>query len=280
MLADLESTNPLVLELDPNHPGINDDEYNQRRAYFFKHSRAERLAGKKASVVDYTEAEQELWRYVSQKLEAEHEKSASELYLRGKKILNITNEHIPQQSEINQLLAKYSDFSILPAEGLLSGPSFFYYLTQRHMPCTQFLRYATHPEYTPEPDMIHDMIGHVPQLIDPDYARITSLIGKGMTHAQTEEEVIMWGRVYWFSIEFSLIEENGILKVFGAGIFSSFGEMQYCMTDAVEKRPYNIDDVIATDYDINRMQDVLFVLPSLAFLESEVRRLLARMEID
>lgn len=126
MLGDLESTNPTSLVMDPKHPGLNDDEYNERRAYFFEHSRQERLAGRVASEVNYTDAEQKLWQFISNKLEAVHEKYASKLYIQGKRTLNINSTKIPQQSEVNALLAKHSNFSVLPAEGLLSSRSFFY----------------------------------------------------------------------------------------------------------------------------------------------------------
>lgn len=271
----LEQHNATELVLDPKHPGIHDAHYCDRRRYFFNHSRRERLNHSVAAYVEYTEEEQALWRLISNKLVAPHEQWANQLYLDGKHELSITTTKIPQQAEINEVLSRLTDVRIVPAEGLLTTQSFFYYLTQHRMPCTQFVRHPGEPQYTPEPDMVHDMIGHVPALIHPEYAEITYLIGQGVMSAKTEEELRAWERLYWFTVEFSLIQEKGEIKIFGAGHLSSFGEMAYVMSDQVTRKPFDIETVIQTDYDNTRMQDIVFIIPSLRELKEALQNLQA-----
>jgi len=273
-LDQLEIGNAKELVLDPKHPGINDPVYCARRKFFFNTSRAHRLAGSLSSSIDYTDEEEALWGQVLEKLAVAHEKYASRLYLKGKQALHINEKKIPQQSEVNRLLKEMTGFGLIPAEGLLHTSSFFSYIVKHQMPCTQFLRHPAHPEYTPEPDMVHDMVGHVPFFVDHDYVEITNLIAQGVMSAKDEKAVEKWSRVYWFAIEFSLIEEKGEIKVFGAGLLSSFGEMEYAYSSEVTRKPFHIEDVITTDYDNTQMQDLLFVIPSLPFLKKEVQRLL------
>jgi phenylalanine-4-hydroxylase len=143
---------------------------------------------------------------------------------------------------------------------------------------TQFIRHGSHPEFTPEPDMIHDCLGHVPPLMDGDYAELLTSIGRAASIAERGEQVLALKRFSWFSIEFGLIEEAGETKVFGAGILSSTGEIPFSLLSAeVVRRRFVTEEVIATDYDPSRMQDRLFVIPSFAFLRSELEGLVGRL---
>ena len=156
---------------------------------------------------------------------------------------------------------------LVPAEGALPYRTFYEYIAARGFPVTQFLRHGSHPEFTPEPDMIHDCLGHVPPLMNRDYAELLTLIGKAVATTTHGEQVLALKRFSWFSIEFGLIEEAGETKVFGAGILSSTGEIPYSLfSPEVTRRPFVTDVVIDTDYDPSRMQDHLFIAPSLPFL--------------
>ena len=132
----------------------------------------------------------------------------------------------------------------------------------------------------PEPDMVHDCLGHVPPLVNHDYAALLRLIGRAAARASSGDHVLALKRFSWFSIEFGLIEEAGEPRVFGAGILSSIGEIPFSLSANVERRPFVTDEVIETDYDWSKMQERLFVIPSFAFLREEVERLVRRMNID
>jgi phenylalanine-4-hydroxylase len=144
---------------------------------------------------------------------------------------------------------------------------------------TQFIRHGSHPEFTPEPDMIHDCLGHVPPLMDRDYAELLTLIGKAAFTSLDPLQVLALKRFSWFSIEFGLLEEDGETRVFGAGILSSTGEIPFSLSPGVRRRPFVTDEVIETDYDPSRMQDQLFVIPSFGFLRAEAEALVRRFGI-
>jgi phenylalanine-4-hydroxylase len=169
---------------------------------------------------------------------------------------------------------------LVPAEGALPYRTFYEYIGQRGFPVTQFIRHGSHPEFTPEPDMIHDCLGHCPPLMNRDYAELLTLVGKAVSTTRRGEQVLALKRFSWFSIEFGLIEEAGETKVFGAGILSSTGEIPYSLfSNEVIRRPFETDVVINTDYDPSRMQDQLFIAPSFAFLRRELENLVRRFGI-
>lgn len=272
-----EHLNATELELDLKHPGLNDKQYVSRRTELFHLARDYRIHNKGIPVVQYTADENEIWRYISEKLIHAHRKKACDIYMVGKELVNLDSKKMPQLHDLEKKLQQHHHIGIVPAEGLLHGRTFHHYLRQRAMPATLFIRHHGDPEYTPEPDAVHDVLGHVPPLINPEYVDLIQLIGKAV-QTSNEEEFIAWSRIYWFTIEFGLIEEYNELKVFGAGLLSSFGEMEYCFSDNVERRPFSLDEVIATDYDSSRMQDILYVIPSMAALKAAILELMARFK--
>ena len=164
---------------------------------------------------------------------------------------------------------------LVPAEGPIPYRTFYSYIAERGFPVTQFIRHGSKPEFTPEPDMIHDCLGHVPPLVNHDYAELLTLIGKAAVRVKSGDHVLALKRLSWFSVEFGLIEEAGETKIFGAGILSSMGEIPFSLSSNVEHRPFVTDEVIATEYDSSRMQELLFVIPSFQFLRREVEQLRA-----
>src|SRR4029077_9533941 len=220
-------------------------------------------------LVDYTAEETRIWREVSPKLDQLHVQHASRIYLEAKRTLGISETEIPQLRHFSERLRRETNMHLVPAEGPLPYRTFYSYIAQRGFPVTQFTRHGAHPEFTPEPDMIHDCLGHVPPLMNHDYAELLTLIGKAVVATPEPEQVLALKRFSWFSIEFGLIEEEGEIKVFGAGILSSTGEIPFSLSTDVEHRPFVTNDVIQTDYDPSRMQDLLYIIPSFAFLRRE-----------
>jgi phenylalanine-4-hydroxylase len=137
------------------------------------------------------------------------------------------------------------------------------------MPCTQYIRHASRPEYTPEPDVVHEVIGHVPLLADADLVAVSQAIGRAALRC-SDAELPRLERLYWFTLEFGLVQERAGLRAYGAGLLSSFGELPHAFTDAVERRPFDVAAVVATPFDFSRMQDVVFVVPSFGFLREQV----------
>src|SRR5690242_9474901 len=215
------------LELEPGHPGLGDEDYVRRRKELFALCRRHRLERLGPPIIEYTAEETPIWREVSPKLDELHVKYASGIYLAGKRELAITRETIPQLRHISERLRERTNMHLVPAEGALPYRTFYEYIADRGFPVTQFIRHGSHPEFTPEPDIIHDCLGHVPPLMNHDYAELLTLIAKAASTTPHGEQVLALKRFSWFSIEFGLIEEGSEVKVFGAGILSSTGEIPY-----------------------------------------------------
>lgn len=268
------------LELEPGHPGLGDEGYIQRRRDLFALCRKHRLEALGPPYIEYTPEETRIWREVSPKLDELHIQYACQIYLEAKRRLNITRETIPQLRDLSGRLTQQTNMHLVPAEGALPYRTFYQYIAERGFPVTQFIRHGSHPEFTPEPDMIHDCLGHVPPLMNRDYAELLVLIGKAVALTNKGDQVLALKRFSWFSIEFGLLEEACETKVFGAGILSSTGEIPYSIhSPEVKREPFVTDVVIKTDYDPSRMQDHLFIAPSFVFLRRELESLVRRFGI-
>jgi phenylalanine-4-hydroxylase len=268
-------------ELELPHPGEGDHEYIARREYLFDITRRHRLERLGPPLIDYTPEETRIWREVSPKLDELHVKHASEIYLKAKRELAITEDVIPQLRTLSERVKATTNMHLVPAEGALPYRTFYGYIAERGFPVTQFLRHGSHPEFTPEPDMIHDCLGHVPPLMNQDYAELLTLIGKAASATPRGDQVLALKRFSWFSIEFGLIEEYGETKVFGAGILSSFGEIPHSLfSPDARRRPFVTNDVINQDYDPSKMQVDFFIAPSFKFLRTELENLVRRFGIQ
>ena len=268
------------LELEPGHPGLGDAGYIQRRKDLFALCRRHRLERLGPPLIEYTAEETRIWREVSPKLDELHLKYACDIYLKAKRDLVITRDQIPQLRHLSDIVQRETNMHLVPAEGALPYRTFYEYIAERGFPVTQFIRHGSHPEFTPEPDMIHDCLGHVPPLMNRDYAELLTLVGRAVATTQKGDQVLALKRFSWFSIEFGLMEEAGETKVFGAGILSSTGEIPYSLlSKEVKRQPFITDVVIKTDYDPSRMQDNLFIAPSFPFLRRELENLVRRFAI-
>jgi phenylalanine-4-hydroxylase len=268
------------LELEPGHPGQGDEGYIRRRKDLFALCRKHRLERLGPPLIQYIPEETRIWREVSPKLDELHIQYACQIYLNAKRELAIGRDEIPQLRLLSEKLTPVTNMHLVPAEGALPYRTFYEYIAERGFPVTQFIRHGSHPEFTPEPDMIHDCLGHVPPLLNRDYAELLVLIAKAASTTDKGDQVLALKRFSWFSIEFGLLEEQGEVKVFGAGILSSTGEIPYSINSPeVTRRPFVTDDVIKQDYDPSRMQDHLFIAPSFVFLRRELEALVKRFGI-
>jgi len=265
-----------IEELQLDHPGASDHEYRTRRDYIASLSKKFRETGV-ITDVEYNEQEQGIWKHVAAKLEELHQKHASPFYLKAKRDLGISNDRIPQLSEMNRKLKELTNFRLAPIEGLVDTRAFLSWLSWRTMLSTQYIRHHSRPEYTPEPDIVHEAIGHIPMFTNPNFADYSQFIGHGARIA-TDEQIEELGRLYWFTVEFGLVEHEGDIKAYGAGLLSSFGELEHAFSDEVERRPFDLEEVINTSYDYSEMQRLLFVVPSYAELKEVTRDYISRFK--
>jgi monomeric phenylalanine-4-hydroxylase len=259
-----------IHELHLEHPGANDEDYRTRRDYIASLAKKFRETGV-VTDVDYTEEEQGVWRFVAEQLEEIQARRASKFYLEAKKDLGISNDHIPQLTEMNARLKELSGFRLAPIEGLVETRAFLSWLSYRTMLSTQYIRHHSRPEYTPEPDIVHESIGHIPMFTNRNFADFSQFIGHGARIAN-DRQLEELGRLYWFTVEFGLIEEDGELKAYGAGLLSSFGELEHAFSDKVERRDFDLEQVIGTSYNYSDMQRILYIIPSYAELKEVTRR--------
>ena len=261
-----------INQLALDHPGANDTAYRTRRDYIASLSKRFREDPQHQIIdVEYTPEEQKVWQIVATKLEEIQAKRASSFYLEAKRKLGISTERIPQLSEMNKRLKELCNFRLAPIEGLVETRAFLSWLSYRTMLCTQYIRHTSRPEYTPEPDIVHEAIGHIPNFTNCDFADFSQFIGHGARIA-TDEQLEELGRLYWFTVEFGLVQEGDEIKAFGAGLLSSFGELENAFTEAVERRPFDLKEVINQDYDYSEMQPILYVIPSYSYLKETTRQ--------
>jgi phenylalanine-4-hydroxylase len=167
---------------------------------------------------------------------------------------------------VNRRLGPRTGWNAVPVSGFLPARQFFECLARRRFPTTVKVRPRSQLDYLPEPDIFHDVFGHVPLHSDPDFGDFLQRFGAVAAAARTEEETLQMARLFWFTVEFGLVREDGELKVYGSGLISSAGDAANALSAACERRPFSLDAVIAQSFEIDRLQDVLFVVDDFAQL--------------
>ena len=255
------------VHLGEDHPGFTDPAYRARRGEIAAAALAWQ-PGSPLPHIDYTETEQDIWRLASRELAPKHEKRAHSEYLRAKAALDLPVDHVPQLSEVTDRLRPLTGWSYVTAPGLVELREFYSSLGERTFHSTQYLRHPSEPLYTPEPDIIHEVIGHANQLASPRLAAISEAAGRAAQRVETAEALQFVADVFWFSMEFGVMTEDGEPKAYGAGILSSYGEMDEFVE--VEHRPLDLVAMGTLDYDITRYQPVLFRADGIDQLEDVV----------
>ncbi len=271
MKVKLRKEDITLIELD--HPGANDKRYRERRLSIAQKADAFLRNPIHFPRVQYTEREHRTWQTVLKKLSSLHEKHASQIFLEGKRRLNIQVNSVPQLEDLNQKLAVLNNFRLEPIGGLVDSRSFLGKLCTRTMFCTQYVRHHSRPEYTPEPDIIHEVIGHVPTLLHKEFSDFSQRLGEAALRA-SKRQLALIDSLYWFTIEFGLIRENNSVKALGAGLLSSFGELKHAFSGKPEWREFDVEDVCNTPHVYSEMQKILFVIPSFKILQKEIERFL------
>ncbi len=268
--------------LDADHPGFNDPDYRQSRARIDRHARAYRQ-GAPLPEIEYSEEETGTWRQVYEWLKPLHARHACEAYLRTVRELEAAcgfgPDHIPQAATVSAFLTARTGFRIHPVPGLLASRDFLAGLAFRVFFSTQYVRHHSRPLYTPEPDVCHELMGHAPMFADAAFAEFSQEIGLASLGA-TDAEIERLARCYWYSVEFGLLREGGVLKAYGAGLLSSAGELAYACgghpPDGVSRSdPEWLDwaPAVAAErpFPITDYQNAYFVAPSLQEAKRRMR---------
>mmetsp|Transcript_13677 Transcript_13677/g.29786 ORF Transcript_13677/g.29786 Transcript_13677/m.29786 type:complete len:353 (+) Transcript_13677:325-1383(+) len=277
-------------DLEADHPGFHDVEYRKRRAKLAELALNHRVHHD-IPQTKYTKEEVETWGLVWDTMEDLWEKYACKEY---KKSMNLMKKHcnyhrdaIPQLSSISSFLQLQTNFRLRPVAGLISSRDFLNGLAFRTFFCTQYIRHPSMPLYTPEPDICHELLGHVPMFADRDFCDFSQEIGLASLGA-SEEDILKLARCYWYSVEFGLCQEDGKNKAYGAGLLSSFGELEYSCKERDESEKYEVgengmpnhpeikpwDPAVAAmqDFPITTYQPTYFLAESLQDAKLKMRK--------
>lgn len=277
-------------DLESDHPGFNDPAYRARRAMIDDLAR-HHVHGEEIPVVDYTPEEVATWGEVFRRLEDLQARYACAEYRRVFEVMaqecGYAADNVPQVRTVNDFLRQRTGFRLRPVAGLLGSRDFLNGLAFRVFFSTQYLRHHSAPLYTPEPDVVHELIGHAPMFADPAFADLSQEIGLASLGA-SDEEIERLARCYWFSVEFGLLREYGELKAYGAGLLSSFGELEYAcspqrpaggVNERPELVPWEPSRAATCEFPITEYQPLYFVADSLQDAKSRMQeycRTLAR----
>ncbi|HLY50360.1 MAG TPA: phenylalanine 4-monooxygenase [Solirubrobacteraceae bacterium] len=250
----------VTVHLDEDHPGFADPAYRRRRNAIA----ALALDWDPSTPIphaDYTEEEHEVWRLVRRELAAKHERLACVEYREAMSRFDLPIDRVPQLDEVGDRLHPLTGFVYHPAPGLVPFEEFYGSLADGVFHSTQYLRHHGQPLYTPEPDLIHEVIGHGGMLASPCFAELNRKAGRAARRVTTPEAKDFFAHVFWFTIEFGVLHEDGELRCYGAGLLSSYGEIEEFRS--AEIRPLDIPEMGVLEYDITKYQPILYAADSM-----------------
>ncbi|MDO9430521.1 MAG: phenylalanine 4-monooxygenase [Phenylobacterium sp.] len=215
----------------------------------------------------YSQAEHDVWTTLYERQAGLLQGRACDAFLKGLDALDLHRGGIPDFSRINEELTRLTGWSVVAVPGLVPDEVFFEHLANRRFPAGRFIRKADQLDYLQEPDVFHDVFGHVPMLTDPTFADYMQAYGQGGMRALGRGQLHNLARLYWYTVEFGLLETPEGLRIYGAGIVSSLAESIFALDDPSPNRlGFDLERVMRTPYRIDDFQQVYFVIPSLKSL--------------
>src|SRR5437870_4373410 len=257
-----------IVQLDPDHPGFRDQKYRARRNQIAQLA-MNYLPGDEIPDAPYTREEHEVWRTIWTALQPAHQKHACTEYLAALRRLSFAPDRIPQLREVNEKVQAISGFRLEPVAGLVEPRVFLESLAKGVFLCTQYIRHHSTPLYTPDPDVVHEIIGHGVTLASEKLAELNRLFGQAVKRTTSSQALENLSRVYWFTIEFGVLRENGAVKAYGTGLLSSAGELDE-MRDA-ELRSFDLEAASSEKYDPTHFQPILFCADSFDEMDRTLR---------
>jgi len=211
----------------------------------------------------YTAQEHAVWDTLFARQSRMLEGRTTQAFLRGMDVLRLSRPGIPNFEELSERLAGLTGWRVVAVPGLVPDQVFFEHLANRRFVVGRFIRKPEELDYLQEPDVFHDLFGHAPLLSDPAFADYMQAYGKGGLRALQFGALEKLARLYWYTVEFGLVREQGALKLYGAGIVSSFGESLFALDDPSPNRiAFDLERVMRTDYRIDDYQQSYFVIDS------------------
>lgn len=217
----------------------------------------------------YTRADHQVWATLYRRRMASLRQTASRLFLAGAEAIGLSADRIPDLREVNARLVERTGWRAVPVAGFLPAGEFFASLARREFPTTVSIRPASRLDYVPEPDIFHDVFGHVPLHADPDFADFLQRFG-AMAAGASGDALVRCTRLFWFTIEFGLIREAGAVKIYGSGLISSAEDAANALGPRCRRRPFSPEAVAGQDFRIDAIQPVLFVTESFQALRAAV----------
>jgi phenylalanine-4-hydroxylase len=197
-------------------------------------------------------------------------------FLEGVERIGFRADEVPTLEGVSERLATLTGWRVQRVPGIVEAGEFLRMLGQRVFPSTYFLRSMEQLDYLEEPDMFHDLFGHLPLVADPVFADFYQKLGEfGAKHPEMTEQL---ERFYWYTVEFGLLEEKGNLRIYGSGILSSFGESKFVFTDEPGIKPFDLEEILNLPFDKSHIQPLYFVAPSFEFLFEQLELLAEKAE--
>ncbi|WP_165191444.1 phenylalanine 4-monooxygenase [Caulobacter soli] len=211
----------------------------------------------------YTQAEHAMWDHLFARQASMLPQRVTPAFMRGLDVLRLSKPGIPDFEELSERLQKLTGWSVVAVPGLVPDDVFFEHMANRRFVAGNFIRTPEQIDYLQEPDVFHDVFGHVPLLADPVFADYMQAYGEGGLRALGYGSLANLARLYWYTVEFGLIREGGDLKLYGAGIVSSYGESIFALDDPSPNRiGFDLKRVMRTKYKIDDYQQTYFVIDS------------------
>ncbi|MCC5787148.1 MAG: phenylalanine 4-monooxygenase [Phycisphaerales bacterium] len=226
----------------------------------------------------YTPENHEVWRKLFENRIGSMRQQASNVFLAGFDAFGLKADAMPRLEDVNEVLARTTGWKSRAVPGYLPAKAFFACLSTRQFPTTITIRPPDELDYLPEPDIFHDVFGHVPLHADPVFADFLQTYGKAALHANDPVHVERLARLFWFTVEFGLIHEDNRLKIYGSGLMSSIGESTHSLSSPnVDRRPFNLERVCDTPFEIDHYQPILYVLESFEQLRDAMNQYAERV---